>query len=163
MTDNNNLLHSQETDRLAALQGMNILDTPSEERFDTITKEALRLLRVPISTISILDKDREWFKSCQGLEQKEGDRKVAFCAHALLAKDLFVVEDTLLDERFKNNPYVTGEPFIRFYAGQALLERKSALPVGVFCIKDIKPRTLSLDELAIFIDLATRAEVELNS
>ena len=151
-----------ESERLAALHGLGLLDTKPEPRFDEITKEATRQLKMPISTISILDENREWFKSCQGVSAKEGPRDISFCGHALLAADVFVVEDTLADERFKDNPYVTGPPFIRFYAGQALREKKSGLPIGVFCVKDIKPRHFGSEELAIFIGLADRAETELN-
>jgi GAF domain-containing protein len=151
-----------EVKRLEILKGMDILDTDPESRFDLITKKATQLLGAPIAVISIIDKDREWFKSCQGLEQKEGKRKVSFCTHALKADNLFVVEDTLKDERFKDNPYVTGEPFLRFYAGMVLKELKTGTPIGVFCIKDKKPRKMSPEEVAILIDLANQAEDELN-
>ena len=151
-----------EEERLEAVHGMAILDTKPESRFDAITKEATKLLNVPISTITILDEKREWFKSCTGLDQKEGERAISFCAHALVVKDLFIVQDTLKDERFKDNPMVTGYPFIRFYAGQSLLDHKTGQPVGVFCIKDKKPRDLSIEEMGVFINLANLAEEELN-
>jgi len=141
---------------------MNILDTEPEERFDVITKEAINFFHVPISTISILDKDREWFKSCQGLNAREGDRSISFCGHALLAEKIFIVEDTLKDLRFADNPHVTGEPHIRFYAGIALHDPKTLLPVGVFCIKDYEPRKLTPQEISMFIDLGQRAEDELS-
>ncbi len=141
---------------------MGILDTKPEERFDRITKEATEKLQVPISTIAILDSKREWFKSCTGLDQKESDRAISFCGHALLVKELFIIEDTLKDDRFKDNPMVTGFPFIRFYAGQALLDYKTGKSIGVFCIKDTKPRKLSVGEVGIILDLANKAEIELN-
>ena len=117
-----------------------------------------------MSSLTILDSDREWFKSYQGLEEKEGDRSISFCGHALLASDIFIVEDTLKDERFLDNPMVIGKPFVRFYAGIALFDRKhkTGLPIGVFCVKDTKPRKFDVEEMSILIDLAIRAEKELN-
>ena len=153
---------SDENVRMEAVHRMAILDTKPESRFDVLTKEATEKLKIPISTITILDSKREWFKSCTGLDQKEGERAISFCAHALLVKNLFIIEDALEDERFKDNPMVVGSPFIRFYAGQALLDHKTGQPVGVFCIKDTKPRTLSLEEIGIFLNLTDRAEQELN-
>ncbi len=151
-----------EIERLEVVHKMAILDSKPEPRFDALTREAVEKLKVPMSMISILDKDREWFKSCIGLDQKEGDRSVSFCGHALLTKDIFIIEDTLKDERFADNPMVTGFPFIRFYAGIALLENKTSQAIGVFCVKDTKPRKLSMEETSILIDLAERAEKELN-
>ena len=125
-------------------------------------KEAVKKIKVPISTITILDSKREWFKSYQGLNKREGERAVSFCGHALLAKNIFFVEDTLKDPRFADNPMVVGSPYIRFYGGIALVDHKSGQYVGVFCIKDTKPRSLSAEEVETFIDLADRAEAELN-
>ncbi|MFA6463868.1 MAG: GAF domain-containing protein [Candidatus Paceibacterota bacterium] len=151
-----------EDERLVAVHNMAILDTEPEERFDALTKEAIEKLKVPISIISILDSDREWFKSCQGVDQKEGKRSISFCGHALLAKNIFIVEDTQKDPRFLDNPMVIGFPYIRFYAGIALFDYETGLPVGVFCIKDTKPRQLTLEEISTIADLADRAEKELN-
>ncbi|MFH0804010.1 MAG: GAF domain-containing protein [Candidatus Zambryskibacteria bacterium] len=151
-----------EKERLEAVHKLAILDTESEVRFDDMTKEAVEKLKVPISTITILDSKREWFKSYQGLSEREGERAISFCGHALLAKNIFFVEDTLKDPRFADNPMVIGYPFIRFYGGIALIDHKSGQYVGVFCIKDTKPRTLNVEEVEIFIDLADRAEMELN-
>lgn len=148
--------------RMEALHRMAILDTKPEERFDVLTRTAVEKLHVPISMVSIIDTYREWFKSCTGLNQKEGQRVVSFCGHALLARNLFVVEDTKLDERFKDNPMVTNFPFIRFYAGVALYDRKSHQPIGVFCVKDTKPKKLTTEEISIILDLASKAEDELN-
>lgn len=151
-----------EKDRLVAVHSLAILDTKPEERFDNLTRSAVDIFKVPISMISILDSDREWYKSCQGLDVSEGDRKVSFCGHALLAKNVFIIEDTLKDERFRDNPMVTGYPFIRFYAGAALFDKKTNQPIGVFCIKDTKPRELSASEIATLLGLADKAEKELN-
>ena len=154
---------TNEKERLAAVHSLEVLDTPSEERFNAITTEASRRLHVPISTVSILDKNREWFKSCVGLDQTEGPREASFCGHSLLAQDIFIVEDTLLDERFADNPYVIGAPHLRFYAGVSLHDQKTGLPVGVLCVKDVRPRKLSSGEIAALIELAGRTEKELAS
>ncbi len=153
---------NNENERISALHRIAILDTEPEERFDVLTREAVEKLKVPMSMVSILDSDREWFKSCVGFDKKEGDRSVSFCGHALLATNIFIVEDTLKDERFADNPLVVGHPFIRFYAGVALFDYKTGQPIGVFCVKDTKPRKLTTEEIGIVIDLATKAEKELN-
>lgn len=151
-----------EESRLEAVHKAAILDTEPEERFDILTKEAVTKLKVPMAMISILDSDREWFKSCIGSDKKEGPRNVSFCGHALLAKHMFIVEDTLKDPRFADNPMVTGYPFIRFYAGVALFDDKTSKAIGVFCVKDTKPRSPDADELALILDLAEKAEREIN-
>lgn len=151
-----------EDKRLEAVHRLAILDTKPEDRFDSLTKEAVEKLNVSISMVTILDSDREWFKSCTGLDQKEGARAVSFCGHALMATTMFVVEDTLEDPRFADNPMVVGFPFIRFYAGVALFDHKTRQPVGVFCIKDTKPKKLTTAEISTLMDLAERAEQEIN-
>lgn len=151
-----------EGDRLKAVQSLNVLDTPSEERFDKLTKGAAKDLRAPICTVSIVDADREWFKSTVGLEKKEGPRNASFCGHTILQGQVFVVEDTHKDPRFVDNPQSTNAPHIRFYAGVTLHDRVTHLPVGAFCIKDTKPRVLSSAELKLLFDYAAKAEVELN-
>ncbi|OGI71064.1 hypothetical protein A3B84_02885 [Candidatus Nomurabacteria bacterium RIFCSPHIGHO2_02_FULL_35_13] len=153
---------TDENKRLEAVHRIAILDTEPEERFDVLTREAVDKLKVPMSMVSILDSNREWFKSCIGLDKKEGDRTVSFCGHALLATNIFIVEDTLKDLRFADNPMVVGFPFIRFYAGVAIFDHETHQPIGVFCVKDIKPRKLTTEEVGIIIDLADRAEKELN-
>ena len=155
-------LHKQEEERLNIIRSLNILDTKPEQRFDKITQEAIDKLNVPISTITIVDKDREWFKSVQGLIKKESPRNDSFCGHALLERNLFVVEDTLKDERFIDNPHVKTHTPIRFYVGINLKHQTSGLPIGVFCIKDYKPRILTKKELGIFLELAKEAEYQLN-
>ncbi len=151
-----------EKERLSALLELNILDTKKEERFDSITKEAAEKFQVPIVTVSIIDKDREWFKSCQGLKNKQGPRKTSFCAHIMSGKHIFVIEDTLRDPRFSDNPQVISPPYVRFYAGVALHNRLRRLPVAVFCIKDTKPRKFSREEIFLLNAFAERAEEELN-
>ncbi len=151
-----------EDKRLEAVHKLAILDTKPEERFDIITREAVRKIKVPISMVTILDSKREWFKSCVGLDAKEGERGASFCGHALLSQSIFIVEDTLEDSRFLDNPMVVGPPFIRFYAGCALFDHKTKQPVGVFCVKDTKPRILSMEEIGTIIELADLAEKEIN-
>lgn len=153
---------SDEEKRIEAVHRMAILDSKPEERFDVLTREAADKLKVSMSMVSILDSDREWFKSCIGLDKTEGGRAESFCGHALLATNIFIVEDTLKDPRFSDNPTVTGQPFVRFYAGIALFDHKTHQPIGVFCVKDTKPKKLTVQEISIMIDLANRAEQELN-
>ena len=153
---------TNEKERIEAVHRLAILDTEPEERFDVLTREAVEKLKVPMSMVSILDSDREWFKSCIGLDQKQGDRSVSFCGHALLATNIFIIEDTLKDPRFFDNVTVINPPYIRFYAGVALFDYKTRQPVGVFCVKDIKPKKLTMEEIGIIVDLANRAEKELN-
>lgn len=153
---------SNENKRLCAVHDLKILDTGLEERFDCITKEASSRFNAPISTITIIDADREWFKSANGTIAKESPRDISFCGHALFSEVMMIIEDTLKDPRFADNPMVTHTPFIRFYAGKSLYDRKSGLPVGVFCIKDYKPRKMDLEEINDFLELAAKAEDELN-
>ncbi|OHA15055.1 MAG: hypothetical protein A3H57_02200 [Candidatus Taylorbacteria bacterium RIFCSPLOWO2_02_FULL_43_11] len=155
-------LPTNEKERLESLKNMGILDSQPEERFDKYTKEAAFRLHVPISTISIIDADREWYKSCFGIKDKEGRRDVSFCGHAMLNREIFIVENTLEDERFKDNPAVVGAPFIRFYAGISL-HNSDGFPIGVFCVKDFAPRKLTDGDIATLVDLATKVERELNS
>lgn len=153
-----------EQDRLNALYKMGLLDTPPEERFDVITKEAVRRFNTILSTISIIDKDREWFKSCYGTYiGTQEPREISFCGHALEEKTVFVIEDTLKDPRFIDNPHVVGPPFVRFYAGVALYDHATNQPVGVFCIKDNKPRQFNEQDVADLLHFAKLAENELNS
>jgi len=151
-----------EEKRICALEGLKLLDTATEERFDRITQKAVERFSVPISTITLVDKNREWFKSVQGLKAREGPRDISFCGHALMSEIILIIKDTLEDPRFADNPMVTGYPYIRFYAGIRMLHKKTGLPVGVFCIKDIKPRKLTLEEIDTFMEIANRAEIELN-
>lgn len=151
-----------ENERLASLYALSLLDTKSEERFDRFTKIATKIFHVPISTLTLVDKDREWFKSCQGLPTAEGERAISFCGHALVEDRILVVPDTKEDKRFFDNPMVVGKPYIRFYAGVPI-SGADGNHVGVFCIKDIKPREFSKDDEDILIQLASWVETEVNS
>lgn len=153
-----------EKQRLKSLHRMGILDSGKEARFDRITKIAARIFKVPISTLTLIDEKREWFKSCQGLPKIEGDRAISFCGHALVAKkDVFIVLNALKHPWFFDNPMVIGSPYIRFYAGVPLFSADGQR-VGVFCIKDTKTHSkFSKEEKEILKGLAWWAEVELNS
>lgn len=140
---------ANEVDRLAALRALLVLDTEPEARFDRITHFARTEFNVPIALVSLVDEDRQWFKSNAGLEgTQETPRDIAFCAHAILEPDTLVVPDTLVDERFKDNPLVTGPTAFRFYAG-APLTLPGGEAVGTLCILDTKPRDIDAMELVI--------------
>lgn len=111
-----------ETRRLAALKRLGILDTPPDERFERLTRIAQRFYQVPVALFTLIDENRQWFKSKQGLEEDETPRSIAFCDHAIREDKLFIVEDAAQDVRFRDNPLVTGEPYIRFYAGMPVRE-----------------------------------------
>jgi GAF domain-containing protein len=105
--------------RMDSLRSLNLLFTPAEERFDRITRLASRLLEVPIAVVSLVADNQQWFKSTYGLNATETSREVSFCGHAILGNETFVVENAMLDPRFYDNPLVTNDPHIRFYAGLA--------------------------------------------
>jgi PAS domain S-box-containing protein len=150
-----------EAERIAELHALGILDTPPEERFDRITRTAQRLFDVPIALVSLVDAKRQWFKSCIGLPLSETDRSISFCAYALLGDRPLVIPDAQADERFADNPLVTGYPFIRFYAGQPL-RTSHGRNLGTLCVVDRKPRTVRAADLEALRDLGAWAEMELN-
>lgn len=150
-----------EEERLSALHALRLLDTPPEGRFDRITLVATKLFHVPISTLTLVDRDREWFKSCQGLPKNFGDRAISFCGHALMESEILVVPDTTKDERFFDNPMVVSEPFIRFYAGVPV-KSIDGKRIGVFCVKDTLPREFSRDDEIALEGLASWAQAEVN-
>jgi FOG: GAF domain len=153
-------LHPNETARLATLRDLNILDTPTEERFDRITRVTADLFQVPVALISLVDANRQWFKSCVGVNVRETPREISFCAHAILGDEIFYIPDTLSDPRFADNPLVTGEPHIRFYAG-CPIAGPNALNLGTLCIVDYRPRTLDDHQMQLLRDLGKWAHVEL--
>lgn len=153
---------ANEETRLSALHDLNILDTHREERFDRLTRLAKALFGVPIVLISLVDRDRQWFKSCQGLEATHTGRDISFCGHAILGDDVFEVPDARLDVRFHDNPLVTGPPHIRFYASYPLRLRGGA-KIGTLCLIDTQPRRLLEEEHGILRDLANMVEEEINA
>ncbi|MDP1932026.1 MAG: sensor domain-containing diguanylate cyclase [Gammaproteobacteria bacterium] len=146
--------------RLEALRSFSVLDTPPEERFDRLTRMAKRLFGVPIALVSLVDENRQWFKSCFGLTVSETSRDISFCGHAILGNDLFIIPDTIADERFFDNPLVLNAPHIRFYAG-CPLSAPSGQKLGTLCIIDRKPRSFEKDDLEALKDLASMVEREL--
>lgn len=111
---------ADESARIETLRALRILDTAPEERFDRITRMAKRMFGVPISLVSLVDSERQWFKSAEGLDAKETPREISFCGHAILGDDVFIVPNALVDSRFSDNPLVVDAPEIRFYAGSPI-------------------------------------------
>lgn len=130
-------LTSSEHTRLIALESLGVLDTPAEQRVDRFTRLAAMTFGVPIALVSLVDQNRQWFKSRCGLDVAETPRSMAFCSHAVELGDMLVIEDAAADPRFAANPLVTGAPHIRFYAGQPLFSDGQA--VGTLCIIDRAP------------------------
>lgn len=151
-----------EAKRIASLRALRILDTPPEERFDRLTRMAQVMLDVPIALVSLVDEARQWFKSKQGLAASETPREVSFCGHTILGDGPFLVPDAALDPRFHDNPLVTKDPAIRFYAGWPLRTPDGAA-LGTFCVIDRRARLLTSEQLRILQDLAAIAEDQLTA
>ena len=150
-----------ESERLAALRSLGLLDSPPEQRFNRITRTAARIFDVPIALVSLVDAERQWFKSRYGLHAGETPRSVSFCGHAILQDGALVIEDALLDARFADNPLVTGVPHVRFYAGQPLTGAGGA-KLGTLCLLDHAPRKFSAHDRLTLADMAGWVERELN-
>lgn len=146
-------LPSNENARLAALNELALLDTPNEPVFDRITRLVTVLLKVPMATVTLIDANRQWFKSKVGMDVNETPRDVAFCAHTVVKAAPLIVSDACKDERFAHNPYVTQANGLRFYAGIPL-KNSQGFVLGSLCAVDTKPRTLSSEELAALQALA---------
>ncbi len=149
-----------EAQRMAALRSLDVMFTPSEERFDRITRIASRLLGTPIALVSLVADKCQWFKSVQGLDATETSREISFCGHAILGDKTFVVENATQDPRFADNPLVTGDPNIRFYAGHPL-HTQDGSRVGTLCVIDRQPRKFTPEQLEVLRDLAALVETEL--
>ncbi|MBS1805239.1 MAG: GAF domain-containing protein [Acidobacteria bacterium] len=148
-----------ENARLDVLHALNLLDTPPEDRFDRLTRLARRVFNVPISTVTMIDANRQWFKSCGGVDVRETPREISFCAHAILYDDMLIVENATKDERFKDNPLVTEHPKIRFYAGCPLVV--SGYRIGTLCVIDMKARAFTEEDRQLLTDLTRLAEQEI--
>ena len=148
-----------EATRLVALAASGLIDTPPEERFDRIVRLASLVTGSPIALVSLLTSTRQWFKARVGLAAQETPREWAFCSHAVLQEEPFVVEDAAADPRFRDNPLVQGEPRIRFYAGVPVRD-KSGQALGTLCVIDREPRKLRAAELQALLDLAAIASEE---
>lgn len=151
---------TDENKRLETLRALKILDSEPEERFDRLTRLAKRMFGVSISLVSLVDSDRQWFKSSQGLDATETPRDISFCGHAILGDDVFTVPNALEDERFADNPLVTDAPNIRFYAGCPLTVANGS-KLGTLCIIDQEPRDFSEEDALLLHDLAVMAEQEI--
>ena len=152
----------REAERMRALLSTHLLDTPPDEAFDRLTRLATLMFDTPIALVSLVDADRQWFKSRQGLKTEETPRSISFCSRAIESEEVLVVEDALLDPRFAQSPLVTGDPFIRFYAGAPL--RVGGYAIGSLCVIDRKPRHFGQREVAQLQALgeAVVAQIELH-
>lgn len=160
--DPNYPVPADERARLAAVGASGLVDTDEENRFDRIVRLATMVTGSPIALVSLLTSTRQWFKARVGLEPRETPRDWAFCSHAVMQDEMFVVEDALDDERFRDNPLVQGDPQIRFYAGVPLRDR-SGHALGTLCVIDREPRRLRASELQGLLDLAAIASSEIQA
>ncbi len=154
--------HPEETRRLAALHALDILDSEREERFDRLTRLAQRVFKTQAAQVNLLDRERVWFKSSLGFPGEEGARSTSFCGHTILEPGTTVVGDATCDERFLDNPFVNGDPNIRFYAGHPITA-PGGEPIGTFCIFDDSPRDATDFDQETLQELAAMAEAEIAS
>ncbi|WP_217540466.1 ATP-binding protein [Vibrio metschnikovii] len=150
-------LPEEESERQKTLDKTGLLNSGSEARFDRITRLAQQIFSVPIALISLVDRDRQWFKSRQGLDAQQTPREISFCGHAILNSEIFVIENALVDQRFCDNPLVMGAPDIRFYAGAPLHSTKG-YRIGTLCLIDSQPRSFSSKQRSMLKDLAATVE-----
>lgn len=138
---------ANESARLEVLRQFEILDTDPEESFDDLTRLAAYVCHTPIAIITLVDAHRQWFKSRVGLTPSETTRDISFCAHAITQSGPLVVRDALDDERFRDNPMVLAEPYIRFYAGSPLISVEG-FSLGTLCVIDRNPREITPEQIA---------------
>lgn len=148
-------LPENESGRLKALRELRVLDSEPEEAFDAATRLAALVCQTPVALITLVDADRQWFKSKVGFDLPETSRDVSFCAHAILQPGPLVVRDTQTDERFKDNPFVLSTPYIRFYAG-APLTTAEGFKLGTLCVLDTVPRVMFADQVRALELLSTQ-------
>lgn len=153
-------VQDDEAARLAALRRYRILDTEPERAFDDLALLASHICQTPMALISLIDADRQWFKARTGLDATETPRAVSFCTHAITQRDLFIVPDARDDERFRNNPFVTGGPFVRFYAGAPLVTPEGHA-LGTICVIDSVPRTLTPEQREALDALRRQVQAQL--
>lgn len=146
--------------RLASLRQLHILDTPAEPAYDDLIQLAALVCGTPIALFSLVDEERQWFKARIGLTAQETPRSISFCTHAIRENELFIVPDTYMDQRFRDNPLVTGDPHIRFYAGMPVAG-PAGLPIGTLCVIDREPRELSQAQQLTLRVLARQVEAQL--
>ena len=151
---------ANEKERLEALYKYKILDTPAEKYFDQLTELAAYVCNTPVATITFIDEDREWYKSRIGISDTEASRDISFCAHTILAKDLFIIPDTYKDKRFADNQFVLEEPPIRFYAGAPLITT-NGYALGTICVIDHIPRELTADQKYALKEIAKQIMLQL--
>ncbi|NEX59615.1 helix-turn-helix domain-containing protein [Noviherbaspirillum galbum] len=150
-----------EAARLQALAATGLVDSPAEHAFDRLTWLAAQVTGASMALLSLLTTKRQWFKSRLGLDTAETPREWAFCSHAIVQDNALVVEDASRDPRFRDNPLVTGHPFIRFYAGFAVTDRNQ-LPLGTLCVLDNKPRALTEGQFQALHELSALASEEIS-
>ncbi|WLD59702.1 ATP-binding protein [Salinispirillum sp. LH 10-3-1] len=148
---------NDEAERQCALDNTGLIASGADPRFDRITRMVSAVFSVPITLVSLIDRDRQWFKSRHGLDAEETPREISFCGHAILNETPLIVSDALQDPRFKDNPLVTGMPNIRFYAG-APISTKSGHRIGTLCLIDNQPRDLTEAEVSTLVDFAATVE-----
>ena len=151
---------AEEERRLAAVRSLAILDTPPEDRFDRLTRLAAAVFEVPVALVTLVDDDRQWFKSRHGLDMSETHRDLSFCAHAIHDDDVMVVPDTRLDARFADSPVVTAAPRVRFYAGYPIRDA-AGMRLGTLCLIDTRPRDLDPAKLGLLRDLGSLVRREM--
>jgi diguanylate cyclase (GGDEF)-like protein len=151
---------SDESKRLQTLRDLRLLDTPPEERFDRVTRLAKQLFATEIALVSLVDADRQWFKSRQGLDAEETPRDISFCGHAIVDDDPLIVDDAAADPRFSDNPLVCGDPNIRFYAGHPV-SAPDGSRIGTLCVIDSSPKQVTEEQKLLLAELARMVEEEL--